>query len=84
PWQLKEPDNSRVVKNLVKPSKPCGKELLALIDCTRRNFSGDADGTCMRERAALARCSSQRKKTSKGEILNHLKNLAASWKRFGF
>mmetsp|Transcript_13749 Transcript_13749/g.24224 ORF Transcript_13749/g.24224 Transcript_13749/m.24224 type:complete len:98 (-) Transcript_13749:108-401(-) len=89
PWKLKEPDSSRVVKNLVKPTRPCGKELLALIDCTRRNLSGDADGACMRERAALARCASVKavestKKASKAEILTHLKNLATSWKRFGF
>lgn len=85
-FEIREPDNRKVAKNLVSVEKPCVAELSALMECMKR--AGDADEACTRERAALQACSQKLGATSvraaRNNMYAHMQRLVKSWKRVGF
>lgn len=85
----KDPDFSRVTKNLTNRNLPCGPELLALMECLNRHSSNlpSADLGCAHARFALHACSQNAPRRNKEEgaqeMQEYIKDVTSKWKMYG-
>lgn len=82
----REPDISGLAKKLTKKKLDCTVEIRDMMDCMMKFSLSDADGLCMKQRAALALCARQaaNKPGARSELAYHLRRLTTLWKKFGY